>query len=351
MPSHRWESPLPRTIYDDAPDDDPVAPLRHAGVYTEKDILKMRKALTERKIECLKLHVITLGETAAAVAAACASLDDYGRILKRIVASQKYKSGEWVRTEPPRCSFGKVSKNTLSKADQDTISSVVDAIVDCVVEEKADFVDYLKAQESRDQMLDERQNMLFPCSVCHTMCIDIHSPPLCGKHLVDFSRFCQRQTYALEGHKNASFTFDQPFIRSSADFSSVKTEMYVRKRCYSEAPSQLSVGEALTQGQSPAVTDAIRRAEMRRVREDEAYSCARIRPFDRSNFPPKPSVPRRITVATRPPIPVRRPGFAEGALIQSQVCCCFSMTLYYFSTVTCLITQLSCFFSHHKFHG
>ncbi|PIO58491.1 hypothetical protein TELCIR_20073, partial [Teladorsagia circumcincta] len=43
-----------------------------------------------------------------------------------------------------------------------------------------------------------------------------------------------------------------------------------------------------------------------------------IRPFDRSNFPPKPSVPRRITVATRPPIPVRRPGFAEGALIQSQ---------------------------------
>ncbi|KAK6054225.1 hypothetical protein COOONC_08270 [Cooperia oncophora] len=56
MPSHRWESPLPRTIYDDAPDDDPVAPLRHAGIYTDRDILKMRKALTERKIECLKLH-------------------------------------------------------------------------------------------------------------------------------------------------------------------------------------------------------------------------------------------------------------------------------------------------------
>ncbi|KAK6054224.1 hypothetical protein COOONC_08269, partial [Cooperia oncophora] len=48
----------------------------------------------QQRLLATKLVVITLGETAAAVAAACASLDDYGHILKRIVASQKYKKAE-----------------------------------------------------------------------------------------------------------------------------------------------------------------------------------------------------------------------------------------------------------------
>ncbi|KAK5967967.1 zf-C3Hc3H domain-containing protein [Trichostrongylus colubriformis] len=405
MPSYRWESPLPRTIYDDAPDDDPVAPLRHAGVYTEKDILKMRKALAEKKVEYLKLHgemmverarrrandlfnkngkVITLGETAAAVAAACASLDDYGYIRKRISASQKYKSGEWTRNEPPRCSFGKALKSNLSSDDHDSVSAVISAVIDCVVDEKHDFDSYLKVQEEKvpdvieadqevkqctasavplsayciaHQMLDERQSIFFPCSVCHTMCIDIHSPPLCGKHLVDFAkgkRVPLKDTRmpvsplinlssgvpplspvskikpvtdpskplfglpsAASSSSAAGSSEKRATKRVSIDVHPKEDNESAYKRFRTDVPPQMTVGEALTQGQSSAVSDAIRRAEMRRGKEDEVCSCARVRVFNRENFPPKPSVPRRIIAVTRPPVPVRSPNVVGGTSIQS----------------------------------
>ncbi|VDM72150.1 unnamed protein product [Strongylus vulgaris] len=64
IPSHKWESPLIRTVFDDAPDDDAIAPLRNAGVFTDKDILRMRKALLERRIALLKLHAEMMTERA-----------------------------------------------------------------------------------------------------------------------------------------------------------------------------------------------------------------------------------------------------------------------------------------------
>ncbi|XGW17923.1 hypothetical protein V3C99_002489 [Haemonchus contortus] len=407
MPSHRWESPLPRTIYDYAPDDDPVAPLRHAGVYTDRDILKMRRALTEKKIKYLQLHgemmmerarrranelltknrkEITLGENNAAVVAACASIDDYGCILRRMTSSQKYRSGEWKKVEPPRCSFGTTLKNSLSKEDRDSISCVLNAILDCVGEDKMDFVSYMKAHDARapdiieinkeevkqctapaiphseycisHQMLDERQIMFVPCSVCHSMCSGLSSPPMCGKHLVEFAK--NKRAAAKDARVPVSSLINlssgvpplsplsklksvndpskplfglpsnsvpSPFVagssvekrstkRVSIDSYTKEDSDSVLKRFRSEVPPQMTVGEALTQ--SSAVTDAIRRAEMRRSREDEVCSCARIRPFNRSNFPPKTSVPRRVTAVVRPPIPVRRQSIVEGNPMRSQ---------------------------------
>ncbi|KAJ1362374.1 hypothetical protein KIN20_021900 [Parelaphostrongylus tenuis] len=91
------------------------------------------------------------------------------------------------------------------------------------------------------------------------------------------------------------------------------------KRFKQEASSaQLSLAETVSQGQSSAVTEAIRRAELRRSRED-AFSCSRIRPFERSQFPQKPSASRKISSVSRPSIPVRRPFVVEGASLQSQV--------------------------------
>ncbi|VDL74280.1 unnamed protein product [Nippostrongylus brasiliensis] len=240
MPSHRWESPLTRPVYDDAPDDDPVAPLINAEVYTEKDLIKMRRALLDRKMHYLKLSkemllertrrranelfsnpgkVITLGEAAAPVAAACASMDNFGGISKRIATFQKYMTGEWKVEDRPICLFGAREQNKNIDEVVDCVILVVESIVDCVTNGKGDFADYSvimdrkKLEESTKdvkrctswriplseyciahQMLDERQNMFVPCTVCHTMCLGVFAPPpvMCKKHMEEAAKAKQR---------------------------------------------------------------------------------------------------------------------------------------------------------------
>ncbi|KAJ1370094.1 hypothetical protein KIN20_031744, partial [Parelaphostrongylus tenuis] len=107
--------------------------------------------------------------------------------------------------------------------------------------------------------------------------------------------------------------------RVSADVQTKEEAEEIIKRFKQEASSaQLSLAETVSQGQSSAVTEAIRRAELRRSRED-AFSCSRIRPFERSQFPQKPSTSRKISSLSRPSKPVRRPFVVEGASLQSQV--------------------------------
>ncbi|VDO93789.1 unnamed protein product [Heligmosomoides polygyrus] len=399
MQSYRWESPLPRTVYDDAPDDDPVAPLRNAGVFTEKDILKMRKALLEKKIEYLTLHgemmverarrrahdlfgnnrkVVTLDESAAAIAAACASLDNYGSTSKRIALLHKYKTGEWERKEPPFCSFGR------QKSDNDedvsaVVASVVNAVLDCCDEEKDDIISYQELQESREPkqaptpveevepcsrwripqsdycdlhiVLDERQCLFVPCSVCHSMCVELGPTPLCSKHLKEFSKVkrAPSKDARMPGTPMLNLSSGVPPISPLSIFKSTNdpskplfglpsssssspfptgslTDRRTTKRVSVDAPPgeenelakrirpDLTLGEVVSQGQSPALQEAIRRAELRRGRDEEVCGCARIRPFERSQFPAKSSVPRRISVGNRVPVPVRRPsGTADSS--------------------------------------
>ncbi|ETN76322.1 hypothetical protein NECAME_03485 [Necator americanus] len=169
MPSHRWESPLIRSVFDDAPDDDAIAPLRNAGVYTDKDIVRIRKALLEKRIDSLKLHaemvterarrqandllsknrkLTTLGGSQSAITAACSSIDDYGIISKRIKSTKKFASGEWVQKLTKLCSFGKQSR--IDATDSDDLSSVVGAMVECVVNGKTGFSSYLEVTASKE---------------------------------------------------------------------------------------------------------------------------------------------------------------------------------------------------------
>ncbi|KAJ1370099.1 hypothetical protein KIN20_031752 [Parelaphostrongylus tenuis] len=411
MPSHRWESPLSRSVFDHAPDDDTVAPLWNAGVYTEKDLLRIRKILAEKKVQYLGLHaemiverarrraselfsksgkLLTLGDTTAAIVAACSSIDDYGVITKRIASSLKCQ-GEKSDAKVERCSFGKLRKVVADDNDHLTISSILHSLLDCIADGKNDFASYEKIRNSKEstddthgvssenvpqcsapavpltmfcishQMLDENQLLFVPCSSCHSMCADIRSPPLCGKHLRDLGR--AKRTPPKDGRVSgppavklpsgapmtstpSKFkTFDDPtkplfgfpsnpssapFLsasladkkghkRVSADVQTKEEAEEIIKRFKQEASSaQLSLADAVSQGQSSAVTEAIRLAELRRSKED-AFSCSRIRPFERSQFPPKPSTSRKISSVSRPSIPVRRPFVVEGASLQSQV--------------------------------
>ncbi|RCN28574.1 hypothetical protein ANCCAN_25680 [Ancylostoma caninum] len=411
IPSHRWESPLIRSVFDESPDDDTIAPLRNAGVFTDKDVLRMRKALLEKRIEFLKLHgemtterawrqanellskngkLISLGSYQAATNAACCCIDDYGVISKRIKSTKKYASGQWTRTPPKFCSFGRVSRN--GSADTTDVHTVVQAILDCVVSGSAEFSKYLEFAASEgfkvhtehrnlekisrvprwqyhfpstaflvNQMLDERQLLFVPCSICHSMCTDIHTPPLCDKHLRDISRgnriplkdaralaspainlasgvppispsipakpkTSNDPTKPLFGLPSSSNT--APFLlgsvpdrrvakRLSVDVHSKEEAELLAKRFKAEVPAELTVAEALKQGHSPAVIEAVRRAELRRTREDEACTCARIRPFERSQFPPKQSLPRRVSnPIVRPSVPLRRPTVIDGGPLQ-----------------------------------
>ncbi|VDM58215.1 unnamed protein product [Angiostrongylus costaricensis] len=408
MPSYRWESPLNRSIFDHAPDDDSLAPLWNARVYTERDLLRLRKILSEKRVEYLRLHaemiverarrrasdlfskngkLLTVGDTSAAVVAACSSIDDYGVISKRIVASQKAQ-GKRSHDQRRLCSFGKLRKISTENNDHVTISSIIHSILDCIADEKIDFISYGKVQNSKEstdntpgvgsenvpqclepavpltmfcishQMLDESQLLFVPCSSCHSMCADIRSPPLCGKHLRDIGR--AKRASLRDGRmpispavnvstgvpttstssKIKAFNdpskplFGLPSSPSSAPFLStsladkrghkrVSVDVQTKeeaeeifKRFRLEAPAQLSLTEAINQRQAPAVLEAIRRAELRRNRE-EACSCSRIRPFERTQFPPKSSVPRRINTISRPAVSVRRPFPIEGAPLQS----------------------------------
>ncbi|EYC02337.1 hypothetical protein Y032_0100g3238 [Ancylostoma ceylanicum] len=408
IPSHRWESPLIRSVFDESPDDDTIAPLRNAGVFTDKDILRMRKALLEKRIEFLKLHgemtterawrqanellskngkLISLGSSQAATNAACCSIDDYGVISKRIKSTKKYASGQWTRTPPKLCSFGRVQKN--DRTDAAEVNTVVQALLDCVVSgstEISSYVDFAASKESTHrasesgenkpcsslavplskycishQMLDERQLLFVPCSICHSMCTDIHTPPLCEKHLRDISRGNRiplkdaralaspainltsgvppispnipakpktsndptKPLFGLPSSSNAA-----PFLlgsvpdrrvakRLSVDVHSKEEAELLAKRFKAEVPAELTVAEALKQGHSPAVIEAVRRAELRRTREDEVCTCARIRPFERSQFPPKQSLPRRVNnPIARPSVPLRRPTVIDGGPLQ-----------------------------------
>ncbi|KJH46803.1 hypothetical protein DICVIV_07129 [Dictyocaulus viviparus] len=414
MPSHRWESPLSRSTFDYAPDDDMLAPLWNAGVYTDKDLLRLRKILSEKRVEYLKLHaemimervrrkasdlfskngkLLTLGDATAAITAACSSIDEYGVITKRLIASRRCelersdKSGR-LQAQPLLCSFGKLQRNLAADNDRITVLSVLHSILDCIACNKEDFISYREIQDSKGlakitlevgseknlqcsapavpltmfcishQMLDERQLLFVPCSMCHSMCADIRSPPLCGKHLKDSrvkrvpmkdvrisaspaANFSTSSPISSISSKSKTFndpskplfglpsnSGSAPFIspslsdrrgnkRISVDIQSKEEADELSKRFKTEAPPQLPLAESVSQGQTPAVIDAIRRAEMRRHKE-EMCSCSRIRPFERSQFPPKSSLPRRINTANRLPLPVRRPFLVEGSSSQSQ---------------------------------
>ncbi|WKX99751.1 hypothetical protein Q1695_014542 [Nippostrongylus brasiliensis] len=399
MPSHRWESPLTRPVYDDAPDDDPVAPLINAEIYTEKDLIKMRRALLDRKMHYLKLSkemllertrrranelfsnpgkVITLGEAAAPVAAACASMDNFGGISKRIATFQKYMTGEWKVEDRPICLFGAREQNKNIDEVVDCVILVVESIVDCVSNGKGDFADYSvimdrkKLEESTKdvkrctswriplseyciahQMLDERQNMFVPCTVCHTMCLGVFAPPpvMCKKHMEEAAKAKQRAllmesrmssaqmqlmgsgvspmspmtkmkssndpskplfglpSSSSNPYSGSSSSMDKriPLKRPSVDSSSRDDGDPVARRARLElTSSQITVGQVLSQ-KSPAVMEAVRRAELRLDKNFDLLTCARIRPFERSQFPPKPAVPRRVSAVNRPPVPpVRR---------------------------------------------
>ncbi|KAK6742530.1 hypothetical protein RB195_010038 [Necator americanus] len=405
MPSHRWESPLIRSVFDDAPDDDAIASLRNAGVYTDKDIVRIRKALLEKRIDSLKLHaemvterarrqandllsknrkLTTLGGSQSAITAACSSIDDYGIISKRIKSTKKFASGEWVQKLTKLCSFGKQSR--IDATDSDDLSSVVGAMVECVVNGKTGFSSYLEVTASKEitspktgasneklqscsslavplstycishQMLDERQLLFVPCSICHLMCTDIHTPPLCCKHMKELSfgnRILPKDVKTLispavniapgvlsmpPAPKLKSFndpskplfglppnSNSAPFLlgslserrvakRLSVDVHTKEEVELLAKRFKAEVPAELTVAEALKQGHSPAVIEALRRAELRRNREDEACTCARIRPFERAQFPPKQSLPRRVANSVvRAPVQIRRPTVIDGA--------------------------------------
>ncbi|VDM73644.1 unnamed protein product, partial [Strongylus vulgaris] len=165
-------------------------------------------------------------------------------------------------------------------------------------------------------MLDDRQFLFVPCSICHLMCTDIHTPPLCGKHLRDVSRgnrFTLKDPRLLNSSavsltpggapaspssKHKTFndptkplfglppnTNSAPFLlgalpdrrlakRLSVDVHSKEEAELLAKRFKAEVPAELTVAEALKQGQSPAIIEAVRRAELRRNREDEACTCA-----------------------------------------------------------------------------
>uniref|UniRef100_A0A1I7XTE5 Zf-C3Hc3H domain-containing protein n=1 Tax=Heterorhabditis bacteriophora TaxID=37862 RepID=A0A1I7XTE5_HETBA len=230
MPCDDWSNPVVDHIFEHAPDDDDITPLRSAGVYTEKEVLRFKLAQLKKEIEALQLFKEMREESARRVAevkletlkskkkcdysfhatldgvqqslhAANASFGKHGMLSNRMEDMKNRAKGK-VISDLRKClhgrETGRLEKEVRSLLD--LLISRVEAAELGIVDESMDLGSIMKDSQTdeiicngaaipasdyciKHVMLDSRQCVFVSCEKCGVTTPDIDlKSKLCTKH-------------------------------------------------------------------------------------------------------------------------------------------------------------------------